>query len=62
MKVELQAPEEFQGTAIGLLNQRRGVILSSEGQTSTSSRKPTFVLGMFGFYLDGASLGDARQG
>jgi elongation factor G len=30
MKVEVQAPEEFQGAAIGLLNQRRGVITSSE--------------------------------
>jgi elongation factor G len=32
MKVEVAAPEEFQGTVIGLLNQRRGVILTSETQ------------------------------
>lgn len=30
MKVEVQAPEEFQGTVIGQLNQRRGIILNSE--------------------------------
>ena len=27
MKVEVQAPEEFQGAVIGQLNQRRGIIL-----------------------------------
>lgn len=30
MKVEVTSPEEFQGTAMGLLNQRRGVITSSD--------------------------------
>jgi len=30
MKVEVSAPEEFQGVVIGQLNQRRGVILNSE--------------------------------
>lgn len=30
MKVEVAAPEEFQGVVIGQLNQRRGVILNSE--------------------------------
>jgi elongation factor G len=32
MKVEVSAPEEFQGSVIGQLNQRRGVILNSETQ------------------------------
>ena len=27
MKVEVQAPEEFQGSVVGQLNQRRGIIL-----------------------------------
>ena len=30
MKVEVQAPEEFQGSVMGQLNQRRGAILSTE--------------------------------
>jgi elongation factor G len=30
MKVEVSAPEEFQGAIVGGLNQRRGVILNTE--------------------------------
>jgi elongation factor G len=30
MKVEVAAPEEFQGSVIGQLNQRRGIILDSQ--------------------------------
>jgi elongation factor G len=30
MKVEVTAPEEFQGSVIGNLNQRRGMILNSD--------------------------------
>jgi len=30
MKVEVSAPEEFQGYVVGQLNQRRGVIQSTE--------------------------------
>ncbi len=32
MNVEVQAPKEFQGTVVGLLNQRRGTILSTESE------------------------------
>jgi elongation factor G len=32
MKVEVQAPEDFQGSVVGQLNQRRGTILSTENR------------------------------
>ena len=32
MKVEVEGPEEFQGAVVGQLNQRRGIIISTEKQ------------------------------
>ena len=32
MKVEVQVPEEFQGSVVGQINQRRGIIIASEKQ------------------------------
>ncbi|MEO5666426.1 MAG: elongation factor G, partial [Bdellovibrionota bacterium] len=50
MKVEVQAPEEFQGAVIGNLNQRRGVILdtaTNEGYVIASANVPFSE--MFGY-------------
>ncbi len=60
MKVEIQAPEEFQGSVVGQINQRRGVILNTE------NREAYFVCvaevpltEMFGYSTD---LRSATQG
>jgi elongation factor G len=60
MKVEVSAPEEFQGQVIGQLNQRRGVII----ETSTSDKYVTALVHvpfseMFGYSTD---LRSATQG
>lgn len=50
MKVEVSAPEEFSGTIMGLINQRRGTILgssSNEGYTIAEAEVP--LTDMFGF-------------
>jgi len=50
MKVEVQAPEEFQGSVVGNLNQRRGVILdtsTNEGYVIASAFVPFSE--MFGY-------------
>ncbi len=60
MKVEVSAPEEFQGTVIGQLNQRRGIILDSqtnEGYFTASANVPFSE--MFGY---STSLRSATQG
>jgi elongation factor G len=60
MKVEVQAPEEFQGAVIGNLNQRRGVILdtaTNEGYVIASAHVP--FAEMFGY---STSLRSATQG
>ncbi len=60
MKVEVQAPEEFQGTVVGQLNQRRGTILtteSAEGQFTATAHVP--LNAMFGYSTD---LRSATQG
>ncbi len=57
MKVEVTAPENFQGTVIGQLNQRRGMILNSEtaeGYVTAIADVP--LSEMFGF------AGDLRSG
>ena len=50
MKLEVQAPEEFQGGVQGLINQRRGVIIgtgSNEGYSVVEAEVP--ISEMFGF-------------
>jgi elongation factor G len=57
MKVEVQAPEEFQGSVIGQLNQRRGVILdtsTNEGYVVVSANVPFSE--MFGYSTDLRSI------
>ncbi len=53
MKLEVSAPEEFQGTVIGQINQRRGVILGTEtdmGYVRIESEVP--LSEMFGYSTD----------
>ena len=53
MKLEVQAPEEFQGSVMGGINQRRGVILNSttnEGYCIIESEVP--LAEMFGYSTD----------
>src|SRR5689334_9107363 len=60
MKVEVQAPEDFQGSVIGQLNQRRGTILNTEnreGYTVAVAEVP--LNNMFGYSTD---LRSATQG
>ena len=60
MNVEVQAPEEFQGQVVGQLNQRRGVIQSTEtieGYLVCSAHIP--LSEMFGYSTD---LRSATQG
>jgi elongation factor G len=60
MKVEVQAPEDFQGSVVGQLNQRRGTILStenSEGYVVAVAEVP--LNAMFGYSTD---LRSATQG
>ncbi|PIT99795.1 MAG: elongation factor G [Bdellovibrionales bacterium CG10_big_fil_rev_8_21_14_0_10_45_34] len=60
MKLETQAPEEFQGTVMGQINQRRGVILGSqnnEGYVTVEAEVP--LTEMFGYSTD---LRSATQG
>jgi len=53
MKLEVSSPEEFQGTVIGQINQRRGVILGTEsdgGYVTVESEVP--LSEMFGYSTD----------
>lgn len=60
MKLETQAPEEFQGTVMGQINQRRGVIQGTSnnlGYVTIDARVP--LAEMFGYSTD---LRSATQG
>src|SRR5471032_1114457 len=60
MKLETQAPEEFQGSVMGQINQRRGVIMNSgtnEGYAIIEAEVP--LNEMFGYSTD---LRSATQG
>lgn len=60
MKLETQAPEEFQGTVMGQINQRRGIIVNSgtnEGYAIIEAEVP--LTEMFGYSTD---LRSATQG
>lgn len=60
MTLEVQAPEEFQGSVMGQVNQRRGVILGSstmEGYVTIEATVP--LVEMFGYSTD---LRSATQG
>jgi elongation factor G len=60
MKVEVQAPEEFQGSVVGQLNQRRGTILSTENAEGYLTAVAEVPLNqMFGYSTD---LRSATQG
>ncbi|MCX6140634.1 MAG: elongation factor G, partial [Candidatus Kapabacteria bacterium] len=53
MKLEVSVPEEFQGTVIGQINQRRGVILGTDsdvGYVTVESEVP--LSEMFGYSTD----------
>jgi elongation factor G len=60
MKVEVQAPEDFQGSVVGQLNQRRGTILSTENREGYVIAVAEVPLNsMFGYSTD---LRSATQG
>jgi elongation factor G len=59
MKVEIDAPTEFQGSVVGQVNQRRGVILDTVGGDSVSVTCEVPLNAMFGYSTD---LRSATQG
>lgn len=60
MKLQTQAPEEFQGPVVGQINQRRGVILSTGNQSGYAIIDAEVPLSeMFGYSTD---LRSATQG
>jgi elongation factor G len=59
MKVEIDAPSEFQGSVVGQVNQRRGVILETVGGDSVSITCEVPLNAMFGYSTD---LRSATQG
>jgi elongation factor G len=59
MKVEIDAPIEFQGSVVGMVNQRRGVILDTVGGENVSVTCEVPLNNMFGYSTD---LRSATQG
>jgi elongation factor G len=59
MKVEIDAPTEFQGAVVGQVNQRRGVILETQGGDSVNVICEVPLNAMFGYSTD---LRSATQG
>ncbi len=60
MKVEIEAPQEFQGSVVGQVNQRRGVVLETvakDGAFTVTAEVP--LNSMFGYSTD---LRSATQG
>jgi elongation factor G len=59
MRVEIDAPTEFQGAVVGQVNQRRGVILETIAGDSVTVRAEVPLNTMFGYSTD---LRSATQG
>jgi elongation factor G len=59
MKVEVDAPTEFQGAVVGQVNQRRGVILETIAGDTVTVRAEVPLTTMFGYSTD---LRSATQG
>ena len=59
MKVEIEAPVEFQGSVVGQVNQRRGVILETKSDDNVTVTAEVPLNSMFGYSTD---LRSATQG
>jgi elongation factor G len=59
MKVEIEAPIEFQGSVVGQVNQRRGVILETKSDENVTITAEVPLNSMFGYSTD---LRSATQG
>ena len=59
MKVEIEAPVEFQGSVVGQVNQRRGVILETVSSDVVTVTAEVPLNSMFGYSTD---LRSATQG
>jgi len=59
MKVEIEAPIEFQGSVVGQVNQRRGVILETKSEENVTVTAEVPLNSMFGYSTD---LRSATQG
>lgn len=59
MKVEVEAPVEFQGSVVGQVNQRRGVILETVSSDVVTVTAEVPLNAMFGYSTD---LRSATQG